>query len=106
MTATAKHTPDLEAMIENCSQMVDLLPSVAEFNAMKRSHADLYDAAGAAITALAFAAETYWHIGDAVAFAQTMAAKNALIAAQDMSRGRDIPVMKDVTPHVAKAVQS
>lgn len=46
-------------------------------------------AAGLAITALAFAAESYQRAGDELAFAQTMSAKNALIAAQKKARDGD-----------------
>jgi hypothetical protein len=58
---------------------------------------DLDAAAGLAITALAFAAETDQRAGDELGLAQTLAAKNALIAAQDKVRGR-LPEMRDVTP--------
>jgi hypothetical protein len=63
-----------------------------------------YDAAaGLAITALAFAAETYQRAGDAVALAQTMQAKEALIAAQNKARGRNQTTMRNVTPRPAIA---
>lgn len=58
---------------------------------------DLDAAAGPAITALSFAVETYQRAGDAIALAQTLAAKEALIAAQNKARGRE-PQMRDVTP--------
>lgn len=56
---------------------------------------DLDAAAGFAITALAFAQETYDH------YAQTTAAKKALIAAQNKARGHE-PAMRDVTPKRGK----
>jgi hypothetical protein len=64
-----------------------LLAAAPEFDA----------AAGLAITALSFAVETYQRANDAVALAQTLAAKEALIAAQNKARGRE-PQMRDVTP--------
>lgn len=66
---------------------------------------DLNAAAALAITALAFAQETYQRAGDAVALAQTTAAKNALIAAQDKARGRE-PQMRDVTPKRAAVARA
>lgn len=71
---------------------------VAEVNArfIAATH-DLDAAAGLAITALAFAQETYQRDGYTSAFAQTTAAKEALIAAQNKARGPE-PKMRDVTP--------
>lgn len=61
---------------------------------------ELDAAAGPAITALAFAQEDAQRRGDAVAFAQYTAAKDALIAAQNRVRGRG-PKMTDITPRRA-----
>lgn len=61
---------------------------------------ELDAAAGIAITALAFAQEDAQRRGDAVAYAQNTAAKEALIAAQNKARGRGLE-MTDVTPQRA-----
>lgn len=78
--------------VEGCSQQegranAHLIAAAPELDA----------AAGMAITALSFAAERYQQDGDAIAFAQTIAAKEALIAAQNKALGVR-PQMRDVTP--------
>lgn len=57
----------------------------------------LFERHDALETALAFAAETYQRMGDELGYAQTVHAKEALIAAQNKARGKEIE-MRDVTP--------
>jgi hypothetical protein len=86
------------ANIQSADHIGGISCDEAQANAHLLAAAWSLDAAAAlAITALAFAAETYQRAGDAVALAQTLGAKEALIAAQNKARGRE-PEMRDVTP--------